>query len=766
MHNILKQNYINYKNTWENIFFRADLHLIWGCNFKCIMCDNWKREVKMDFSYEDILKFLLVLKKHYKCNYIRLHGQEPTMYDKLENVIWFAKKIWMKVAIKTNAWLLSDRRLAVILNYWLDELYLSIDWPNEIIHDEIRWKKWSFKKNVDVIIKSKKINKNLKIYVNSVVMKQNFKYLSEMIDFWSKYKLDRISFVFLNDKNRKDISWINLNKKDFFNFFKKEILNMYKKSKEFSISVDFSPFISRFSWETNDFIIWELENNFYKYKNEINSFYKWDYWKYFYDRYWCFWPIDHCSINYNWDIYWCCVVERDSGNSVWNILKEDLSKLWDQKKYINYRNNSNWNCSYWKKCASNFYARKILFRSIYLDDDLYNKNESLNYYRYLKELFFEEKEILEKIKIDKLRNILLHFYNNLTFYRQLLEKNNIFKKDIQDISDFSILEKLPILDKKILKNKYDEIKKLSEWKKVLNWKTSGNSGNTLEFVYPLDFKRHIKQIAIFSQESDFTYNDTYFSITPINCNQKIVNNIIEPDYVKKIYISISKFDFDKNYFLKLNDKFQKNKNTRFLHWDSKYILYLILWFDKYNLSLPRLSWISITYSYTNKSLKKFIKKSFNCELFDNYWCSEVWPISIDEKGKKKIFWDNILFWINNGEFIVSDLDNYYFPFLNYKNWDLWKYDWEEIIILWKQNQQIYWKNLLDIDNFFYKNFKEIFFYQFENENLIYFSNDIINEELLNKKLYDFLNKRFEICKLSDSEYFKVWECSKFKFINI
>jgi wyosine [tRNA(Phe)-imidazoG37] synthetase (radical SAM superfamily) len=90
------------------------------------MCDNWKREIVLNFTHNDLLKIILTLKKYYNCNYIRFHGQEPTMYQKLEELIVFSKKLEMKTSIKTNAWLLNDKRLLKIIPY-LDELYLSID---------------------------------------------------------------------------------------------------------------------------------------------------------------------------------------------------------------------------------------------------------------------------------------------------------------------------------------------------------------------------------------------------------------------------------------------------------------------------------------------------------------------------------------------------------------------------------------------------------------------------------------------------------------
>lgn len=765
MNNQLLQNYINYINTWKNNIFRVDIHLIWGCNFKCIMCDNWKKKVELNFSYEELQRFIIILKKKYNCNYIRFHGQEPSLYEKLEDLIVFTKKLWIKVAIKTNWWLLNDKRLVKLLIWWLDELYLSIDSANPEIHDKIRWVKWSFLKNISLIEKSKKINPNLKIYINSVVMKLNFKDLDKMLDLWKKYNLDRISFVFLNDKNRKDINDINLSKEEFNNFFKNQILNIFKKSKILNIPVDFSPFLRDLSWKNTDFIISELENNFWKYKFEIEAFYEWNYWKYFYDSYWCFWPIDHSSINFNWDMYSCCVVERDSSNSIWNILKDDIQNLWNSEKYKKYRENSNEYCSYSSKCASNFYTRKSLFKNIYLKDDLYNKNNPIAYYRYLKEFQNESEIVKNKIKLEKLKNILLYFFDNLEFYRNLLENSWIKRENLENINSLDFIQKLPLLDKNILIENYTEIEKLSIWKNILNWKTSWNSGLKLDFFYPLDFKRYIKQIVIFSKEFWFTYNDSYFSLTPINCNQTFINSIKEPDYVRKIYLpTTNKLDFSLNYFLSVFDVFKNNKNIKYLHADSKYLLYIILWFKKYNLDLPKFDWVSLSYSYTNKSLKEFIAKEFNALVSDNYWCSEVWPISLDINWKEELFWDNLILEEINSEIIVSDLDNIFFPFIRYKNWDLWQFNWEKIEIFWKNTQILNKKTLKDIDNFFSEKFSDILIYQFNQDNLEYISIDFIDENKLVNEIKKYFWKSFKISKIWENEYLKIGDCSKFKYI--
>lgn len=767
MNNPITRNYLHYLKTWRNNTFRVDIHLIAWCNFRCVMCDNWKKKVELNFSFEDLKKYIVILRKIYACNYVRFHGQEPSLYMQLEELVLFTKKMGMKVAIKTNWWLINDSRLIKIIGNWLDELYLSIDWPTADIHDQIRWFSGSFQKNIHLIEKSRKLNPELKIYINSVVMKSNHTVLAEMVDFWKKYGLDRVSFVFLNDKNRKDIDHLNLDRVEFSDFFRKQVIDIYQRSYNLGISVDFSPFLSGLTTKSPDFIVGELQNNFTKYIPEIEAFYNGDYGKYFYDRYGCFGPIDHASINYNGDMYGCCVVERDSANSVWNILQDNLLELWKSERYKEYRENSNESCWYSRKCASNFYTRKNLFKDIYLNDAIYPKDSPRSYYRYLLELQNETEEVKDVIKLKKLRQILLYFYENLDFYRDLLLVQGITLQDIKWISNLGFIKRLPILDKKILSERAEDIQKLSEGRGVVHWKTSGSSWKRLDFYYPLDFKRFVKQIAIFSDEFGFTFDDYYFYLTPINCNQMRLNDIDEPEYVKKVYIpTTTKYDFSEKYFLKVQSVFQENKNVLYLHTDSKYLLYIIFWFEKYNLPLPSLYWISLTYSYTNRSLREFIEGKFGCVVSDNYWCSEVWPISIEKNGEKKVFWDSILLEEVDNKFIITDLDNDVFPFIRYSNEDIWLYDWNTIEIQGKDSQILHWRTLKEIDEFFYRNFPTILLYQFSDTEMTYYSLNPINVDILAKELFTFTWIEYDIKSLisSFSNFLNIWDCGKFGIV--
>ncbi len=760
------QNYKHYLQTGKNIFFRADLHLIGGCNFRCIMCDNWKNKITINFSVKDFQKYIIILRKVYNCDYIRFHGQEPLLFPQIEKLILLAKKLKMRTAIKTNAWLLTERKLVTILQSWLDELYLSIDSPEPHIHDTIRGISGSFNKNISVIILARKIRPDLPIYINSVIMRNNFHSIDQMLDIAQIHHLNRVSFVFLNDKNSKNIQSINLFWDDFCNFFKNQVISIYQKSDQYNIPVDFSPFLARLIGKKNDEIIYELQYHFENYLPEIRAFYNGEYGKYFYDRYGCFSPMDHASINFDGNMYGCCVVERSPYIAIGNIREGNFEDLWNSEKYKKYRNNSNEQCGYASKCASNFYTRKKLFRSIYIDDNLYPKSNARNYYRYLKELFHEPWITISQIKVKKLQKILLYFFDRLSFYRELLEKNGIFRGDILNIENVEFIKRLPILTKETLIQYRDEIEKQVSWSAIIG-STSWTTWERLNFYYPNDFRRYIRQIAIFSEEADFIFSSWFFSLTPDNCNQFIVEQIDLPKYVKKIPIlTPSFFDFSQEYFKEILEFFSKNTSVRYIHADPKYLLYIVLGFKKYNFPLPEFSLIALTYSYSNKNIKRFFESVFKAKIVDNYWCSETGPITCETNNKKIIFGDNIIVYDKNKKIIVTDLDNYEFPFINYENGDIGEVIDNEIRIFWKESQYLFGKNLQEVDDFIYNNFPNIITYQLQENTFAYISDpdSLINKSDVARKLSYFFSRDIHIIELKEKFFTLNAQCAKFNFV--
>lgn len=148
----------------------------------------------------------------------------------------------------------------------------------------------------------------------------------------------------------------------------------------------------------------------------------------------------------------------------------------------------------------------------------------------------------------------------------------------------------------------------------------------------------------------------------------------------------------------------------------------------------------------------------------NYWCSEVWPISIDRNWFKN-FGDNIFIYDDGWDIIVTDLDNYVFPFINYKNGDIWKVNDMGIEIFGKQWQVFYEKNLKEIDDFIFLNFPEIITYQFVNGDFVYISESKnYNDNRISHALLNFFWKKINIRSLGNDFFVLNNFCAKFNFI--
>lgn len=724
------------------------------------MCDNWKQKYEVNFTKAEFKKIILTLKLKFRCDYIRFHGQEATLYKDLNDLIEFSKKMKMRVALKTNGWLLTDTRLYKALDIGLDELYLSVDSSESKLHDEIRWIPGSFDKNIDLVKKTREYAPSVWVYFNSVVMRQSYKTLPALLDVCQKYGVMRQSFVFLNDKNRKDIGHVNLSKQEFEDFFKNEIPEIYKKSIQHNIPVDFSPFVSQFVGEKPEKILSMLRSPDEHITYQIDNFYRGIYGQDFYDRYGCQGPIDHASLNYNWDMFGCCVVERDRSNKVWNILKDDLGALWNDSRYKLYRHRSNYSCSYGHKCASNFQTRKSLFQDTYLNEEVFDMNHPYNYYRYIKEIWNETPEVLCERRDKKINLLIEQISKNIPQYEQ----------EVKGASEKFSTEKfsrLSFLSKNKLSELYDFIdNSIKHDESIMKGHTSGSSGFRLDFLAPCNFRRYVKQIAMFSQVSNFWFYDWYYSITPTNCHQTSVNKWELPVYVKKQYIWIEDFTFSREAFDEIRSSFD-SRAYKYIYADSKYLLYIILLYKTYSTKLPSIDHIFLSYTHTNRWLKEFINSSFWSPITEIYGCSEVWPIAYSLWETYQIFWDNLIVEEHDWELVVTDLENSFFPFIRYKNGDECKITGNMLEFTWKKWQEITWKSITSIDTIVYKSFPEIIYYQFIGKNFLYYAENTVDKVEVWKLLIEELEKEYIIEELGSHQFFEISpDCWKYKSINI
>lgn len=96
------------------------------------------------------------------------------------------------------------------------------------------------------------------------------------------------------------------------------------------------------------------------------------------------------------------------------------------------------------------------------------------YYQDLKKSQWLPKEKIKEYQEQKLRQLIVHAYHHIPFYRELFEKNNLRPEDIQAIED---LPKLPTIDKKTVReNFYFFLSNNHDKRNIQKMRTSGSTG--------------------------------------------------------------------------------------------------------------------------------------------------------------------------------------------------------------------------------------------------------------------------------------------------
>ena len=100
---------------------------------------------------------------------------------------------------------------------------------------------------------------------------------------------------------------------------------------------------------------------------------------------------------------------------------------------------------------------------------------------YLEQLLESQKLSAHEVNraaFDKLKKLIRHCWQEVSFYRKLMEQNNIHPEKIQDFKDIKCL---PVLEKNIIRKHLDRMVAKSYRKKVFKYNTGGSSGEPLVF---------------------------------------------------------------------------------------------------------------------------------------------------------------------------------------------------------------------------------------------------------------------------------------------
>jgi len=310
------------------------------CNQRCIMCP---RNTRLDVPIGDLSldNFKKIIDKLPVIGNLQLNGLgEPLLNKELPEMIKYATSKGIKVSINSNCALIDESLAKKLIDSGLNLLKVSMDSPDPAVYNSIRNAPLEpVIRGIQTLIKIRKEKKSHtpQVWFNSIIMKNNYKNLDEILILGDKLKIDLVRFKPINIFWAGKDSDLTVEIKEL----KNEIEKVIKITKNLKIKHNLEELLNR------------IETNFYQRPSKKIP---------------CYSLWTELYIQYYGGVRLCCEFFSKK-DDIGNILKEDFQKIWNGSKMRQIRKEFKRGNTYFPACRScNRFQKNIL---------LYNKIKKL-----------------------------------------------------------------------------------------------------------------------------------------------------------------------------------------------------------------------------------------------------------------------------------------------------------------------------------------------------------------------------------------------------
>lgn len=325
-------------------------------------------------------------------------------------------------------------------------------------------------------------------------------------------------------------------------------------------------------------------------------------------------------------------------------------------------------------CIMINWRKPVIYSMLYLSGSKIPQN-----LREIKSLEKLSRNELKKYQEEKLKTLLLHAYQNVPYYQKVLKKAGIINnKEEVVLKNFN---KIPILTKEIIRREGASLYSKDHKKRKSYENTSGGStGEPVRFLqdkYYDDWntatKLYFNKILgkdIGAPEIKLWGSDRDIILGNLTVKDRVINYLYNRKFVNC-------YDFSENKILdliRLNNDFKPTAYWSYMEAACETAKYILQ--NKINVFSPKL--IISTIGPLSEETRKIIKKAFNCKVYNQYGSREVGWISAEKEQKISMdifFWKDLIEVLNlnnknEGELIITTLDNFSMPLIRYKIGDV------------------------------------------------------------------------------------------------
>jgi MoaA/NifB/PqqE/SkfB family radical SAM enzyme len=162
--------------------YAITLELTRRCNARCDYCDHWREPRRNELDTNGFIEVV----RHFDPLSVTLCGGEPFMRRDVLDIAAGIKQLpgWRYMSIITNGWFLSEQRAEELLATGIDQINVSLNWP-DVRQDDDRKLPGLFAKISHIV--PWLVARGANVQLNSILMKDNLDLaipIVELADSW------------------------------------------------------------------------------------------------------------------------------------------------------------------------------------------------------------------------------------------------------------------------------------------------------------------------------------------------------------------------------------------------------------------------------------------------------------------------------------------------------------------------------------------------------------------------------------------------------
>lgn len=320
------------------------LKLVPQCNLRCQMCNHWRRPYGESLSTERLHTLMAELAEM-GCRKLHISGGEPLLRADIPDLIAYATNLGIRVNMTSNGTLIDKTMARRLIEAGLRAINISLDSPERKVHEKVRGIEGAWKKTTRAIgyLHRWQHKGKLTLRVNTVVSRITYDTLVPLPDLVHSLGAASLNLIGVDDHCGEHLA------------LSRRHIEQYNS--------DSAPHIAA---RALDLGLMQDEHEAYPFglqPRDIRYCKRGRFAAGWYDEHPCFAPWTHSLIDYNGDVYPCCML-RERIAPLGNVRHESFAAVWHGERYRELRQHMHPPAFAACGCCDDFLDENALLRQI------------------------------------------------------------------------------------------------------------------------------------------------------------------------------------------------------------------------------------------------------------------------------------------------------------------------------------------------------------------------------------------------------------------